>query len=142
MPFSSRMEAKVFGVRSFQAMGHLRCERENTERVAGSGGFVRVDAKGSPVGSRAASDCVGRSASPARMRNAAGKASGTAPSAAGGPLRKVVRAADLPGAHRVVERARTWPARLALGVEAAASGQCVAATAGAAPAVGDPEKRL
>src|ERR1043166_4332918 len=76
------------------------------------------------------------------MGNTGGEASGAAPSAAPGGLRKTVGAGDLARAHRVVERARARPAGLALGVEAAASGQRVAATAGAAPSVRDTRERL
>src|ERR1044072_6503477 len=76
------------------------------------------------------------------MGNTGGEASGAAPSAARGALRKTVGAGDLARAHRVVERARARPAGLGLGVEAPAPVQRVAATAGAAPYVRHTRERL
>src|SRR6516165_2379398 len=49
---------------------------------------------------------------------------------------------DLARAHRVVERTRARPARLALRVEATAAGERESATAGAAAAVRDAKEPL
>src|SRR4030095_6966005 len=121
MPFSSRIEANVLGVRSFQAIGCLR-----SVEVVYWGSRSRV--RGSP---QRDPDGFARRLVPPVPAPQGRTGRGF------GPFGEALGARELPGAHGVEQRARARPAHLALRVEAPATGERETAPAVAPPAVGD-----
>src|SRR5262245_39985176 len=100
MPFSSRIDANVLGVRSFQAIEYLRSVEVDSERM-----------RGAPV--------VFSRGKTRRLVPSVRTLQGRVRFAVR-PLREALRAREQPGVHRVEQRLRTRSAHLALGVEPAA----------------------
>src|SRR5689334_14605183 len=108
MPLSSRMEANVFGVRSFQAMGCLLYEMDARSAGVGSGS-VQGRARGYP----AAFACRKVSRGPRRSHR-------------GATWRVAVGTRDPAGPDRIEQRARTRAAHRARRVVAPAARERVA----------------